>query len=51
MNNIIYLFVAFALIWAGTLVYLYRLAALRKRLEKRVSRLETAGTARELDDA
>ena len=51
MSNMIYLFIAFALIWAGTLAYLYRLAGLRKQLEKRISRLEMPEKAMENDDA
>ena len=51
MNNMIYLFVAFAFIWAGTLAYICRLAALRKQLEKRITRLETTAAAREFDNA
>jgi CcmD family protein len=47
----VYLFIAFALIWAGTLAYLYRLASLRKQLEKRISCIETAATAGEFDNA
>ena len=50
MNNMTYLFIAFALIWAGTTAYLYRLASLRKQLEKRISRLEMPSTVRESDD-
>jgi len=40
MNELIYLFAAFALIWTGVLVYLIRLANLRKQLEERIESLE-----------
>jgi len=40
MSDMTYLFVAFALIWTGVLGYLVRLAGLRKKLEKRVNRLQ-----------
>lgn len=39
MNNLTYLFAAYAIIWAGVLAYLIRLAGLRRRLEDRVDRL------------
>ena len=41
MNNLTYLFAAFAVIWAGTLAFLLRLAVLRKQLEARIERLES----------
>jgi len=40
MNNMIYLFTAFALVWAGVLFYVVRLSGLRKQLEVRITRLE-----------
>ena len=40
MKNLGYLFAAFALIWAGVLLYLVRLSSLRKHLEQRISRVE-----------
>ena len=40
MKNLVYLFGAFAVIWAGVGLYLFRLAALRGSLEKRIQRLE-----------
>ena len=51
MNDLTYLFLAFAFIWTGTLGYFIRLAALRKQLEKRISRLEERTAAVEPDDA
>jgi CcmD family protein len=47
MSDLTYLFSAFALLWAGILVYVLRLASLRRSLEKRIGslqdRLEGAG--------
>ncbi len=40
MSNLTYLFVAFAFMWAGVLVYLIRLSGLRKQLEERIDRLQ-----------
>lgn len=40
MNNMIYLFAAFALVWAGALTYMIRISGLRKQLERRITRLE-----------
>ena len=40
MNDLTYLFVAFALIWTGVLAYLIRLAGLRKQLEIKLDRLQ-----------
>ena len=40
MSNLTYLFVAFAFIWTGVLVYLIRLAGLRRQLEARIDRLQ-----------
>lgn len=40
MSNLTYLFVAFALIWAGVLAYLIRLSGLRKQLEEKIDRLQ-----------
>jgi len=40
MNNLTYLFVAFAFIWAGTLAYMIRLSGLRKQLEERIDSLQ-----------
>ena len=40
MNDLTYLFVAFALIWTGVLGYLIRLMGLRKQLEERIDRLQ-----------
>lgn len=51
MNDLTYLFIAFALIWTGTLGYLVRLAALRKSLEERVDKLEERNGVREMDNA
>jgi CcmD family protein len=40
MNDLTYLFVAFALIWTGVLAYLVRLAGLRRQLEAKIDRLQ-----------
>lgn len=40
MNNLTYLFLAFAFIWTGVLAYLIRLSGLRKQLEERIDRLQ-----------
>lgn len=40
MNDMAYLFAAFAVIWTGVLLYMVRLSTLRKRLEERIHRLE-----------
>ena len=50
MNDLTYLFVAFALIWTGVLGYLVRLAGLRKRLEARIQRLQERLEIREPDN-
>ena len=50
MSKMVYLFLAFALIWTGTFGYLIRLASLRKQLEERIGRLEERTTAREPED-
>jgi len=39
MSDLNYLFVAFALLWAGVLGYLVRLATLRRQLEGRIEAL------------
>ena len=51
MNDLTYLFVAYALIWAGVLAYLIRLAGLRRQLEDRVDRLWQRLDSRESRDA
>jgi CcmD family protein len=48
MNDLTYLFVAFALIWTGVLGYLVRLTGLRKQLEARIDRLQERLENREL---
>jgi len=40
MSDLFYLFAAFAVIWAGVLGYLIRLAGLRKQLEEKIDRLQ-----------
>jgi CcmD family protein len=40
MGDLNYLFAAFALMWAGAMGYLIRLASLRKRLEGRIETLQ-----------
>ncbi len=51
MNDLTYLFVAYAFVWTGVLVYLIRLAGLRKQLEDRVDRLWQRLESREPHDA
>ena len=40
MSDLTYLFAAFSIIWAGVVIYLIRLAGLRKRLDERLEALE-----------
>lgn len=40
MNDLIYLFAALAFVWAGVLVYLFRMAALRKGLQRRIDSIQ-----------
>ncbi len=42
-ERMIYLFLAFLLVWAGAALYLWRLSSLRADLERRVRRLEGLG--------
>jgi len=51
MNDLTYLFAAFAVIWTGVLGYLIRLSGLRRHLEKRVDMLEERAVNRDLDNA
>ena len=51
MNEMTFLFTAFALVWTGTLGYLIRLAFLRRQLEEKIERLEERSAARENDNA
>ena len=48
MNNLSYLFVAFALIWVGVLAYMIRLSGLRKQLEERIDSLQDRLEKKEL---
>ena len=48
MNNLTYLFLAFAFIWTGVLAYLIRLSSLRKQLEERINRLQDRLEKKEL---
>lgn len=40
MNDMIYLFVAFIIIWGGVLAYVIRLGSMKRSLEARLERLE-----------
>jgi len=40
MSDLTFLFAAFAVIWAGVLAYLIRLAGLRKQLEEKIHSLQ-----------
>jgi len=51
MNDLIYLFIAFAVMWTGILGYLIRLAGLRRQLEERIDRFEERIIVRDLEDA
>lgn len=51
MNDLTYLFIAFALVWIGAFGYLIRLTGLRKQLEARIDRLEERIAVRESDNA
>ena len=51
MNDLTFLFVAFALIWSGTLGYLARLSVLRKQLEERITNLEERAAGRDSKNA
>ena len=51
MNDLTYLFIAFAVMWTGILGYLIRLAGLRRQLEERIDRFEEPTIVRDLDDA
>ena len=51
MNDLTYLFWAFAFIWIGTLGYLFRLAGLRKQLEEKIVKLEKRTAGREPENA
>jgi len=48
MGDLNYLFAAFSLIWVGVLVYLIRLASLRKLLEGRIETLQDWVESREI---
>jgi len=48
MNDLNYLFVAFALLWTGVLGYLIRLATLRRQLESRIETLQEKVQSRDL---
>lgn len=50
MNDLTYLFLAFAFIWIGTLGYIFRLAGLRKQLEEKVLKLEKRTASKEPDN-
>lgn len=50
MKDLTYLFLAFAFIWAGVLVYLVRLAGLRRQLEERVNRIQELLKSKGLHD-
>jgi len=51
MNDLTYLFIAFAVMWTGILGYLIRLAGLRRQLEERIDRFEERIIVRDLEDA
>ena len=51
MNDLTYLFIAFAVMWTGILGYLVRLAGLRRQLEERIDRFEERIIVRDLEDA
>lgn len=51
MNDLTYLFIAFAVMWTGILGYLIRLVGLRRQLEERIDRFEERIIGRDLEDA
>jgi CcmD family protein len=40
MTDMFYLFTAYALVWAGVLIYMIRLTSLRRQLEERIKGIE-----------